>query len=270
MLQPHDFLTVLSITSLASFLATSGLMAFGFQVFAQRQRMLFLAYLLFLIGTLTATTMAVSEPTPSHFLAAAIGWGTIISWFVWRLELVGAFTAPVIAMTQLLSIFFASRTPPTANGSMGLDMKFHIISAVIGQSFAVLACGMSLLFIWLDRKLKSRQLSDLPATFPAITTLSKSLNVTLWIGFAFITFSLLSGAIYALHGSLTITPSMHAKIIWAILVWVWYLSILALKSILGYRPQRVARMSLAGFLLMSISWFGLWFGLGFMAPLAAS
>jgi hypothetical protein len=32
-----------------------------------------------------------------------------------------------------------------------------------------------------------------------------------------------------------------------------------LKGILGYRPQKVARMSLAGFVLMAISWFGILF-----------
>jgi ABC-type uncharacterized transport system permease subunit len=269
MLPSNDFLIVLSITSLTSFLATSGLMALGFHVFSQRQRMLFLAYLLFVIGTLTATAVAVGQGTSSNFLAAAIGWATVISWFVWRLELIGAFTAPVIAVTQLLSIFFAGRIPSVANNQFGLDIRIHIIAAVIGQSFAVLACGMSLLFIWLDRKLKSRQISDLPESFPAMTTLTKSLNVTLWIGFTFITISLLSGAMYALSGLLPSTPSMYAKIIWAILVWVWYLAILAFKSILGYRPQRIARMSLAGFALMSISWFGLWFGLGFAAPWGA-
>jgi ABC-type uncharacterized transport system permease subunit len=263
MLHANDFLIVLSITSLTSFLATSGLMALGFHVFSQRQRLLFLAYLLFVIGTLTATTVAVSQGTSSSFLAATIGWATVISWFVWRLELIGAFTAPVIAVTQLLSIFFAGRPPMAENQHFGLDMRIHVISAIIGQSFAVLACGMSLLFIWLDRKLKSRQISDLPASFPAMTTLTSSLNVTLWIGFTFITISLLSGAMYALNGMLPATSGMYAKIIWAILVWVWYLAILALKSILGYRPQRIARMTLAGFALMSISWFGLWFGLGF-------
>jgi ABC-type uncharacterized transport system permease subunit len=269
MLPTNDFLIVLSITSLTSFLATSGLMALGFHVFSQRQRMLFLAYLLFVIGTLTATAVAVGQGTSSNFLAAAIGWCTVISWFVWRLELIGAFTAPVIAVTQLLSIFFAARIPSVTTNQFGLDMRIHIIAAVIGQSFAVLACGMSLLFIWLDRKLKSRQISDLPESFPAMTTLTKSLNVTLWIGFTFITISLLSGAMYALNGLLPSTPGMYAKIIWAILVWVWYLAILAFKSILGYRPQRIARMSLAGFALMSISWFGLWFGLGFAAPWGA-
>ena len=259
MLQTTDFLIVLSMTSLTAFLATSGLTVLGFRASSQRKSWLFLSYVLFVIGTLTATVIAVSNGTSSNLLAAAIGWATIISWFVWKLELIGAFTAPVIVITQLIGIFFAARTPVVVDQRIGLDMRIHITSAVIGQSFAVIACGMSLLFIWLDRKLKSRQLSDLPDSFPALSTLTKSLNITLWIGFTFITVSLLSGALYALSGFLPSSPGMYAKIIWAILVWVWYLAILVLKGILGYRPHRVARMSLAGFVLMAVSWFGLWF-----------
>ncbi len=247
---------IISMISLTSFLLASSLVALGFKQSFRPAFGLRLGYFLFVIGTLSATVDAVQSGSTAHLLAAAVAWATVISWVVWRLELVGAFTAPVIAITLLASIFF-SPTRARIGNINDTSLQIHIFSAVIGQTFAILACGMSLLFLWLDKKLKSKALNDLPTRFPAFTTLTKALTITLWIGFTFISISLLTGAVFALNGQLENIPTMYPKILWAILVWVWYLCILVLKEIRDYRPQKVARMSLIGFVLLAVSWFGL-------------
>ena len=214
---------------------------------------------LFVVGTLSTTVEALQSGSSATLLAAAVAWATIISWFVWKLELIGAFTAPVIALTLLSHIFFQPHARVPSSSIDTRSLQIHIVAAVIGQTFAILACGLSLLFLWLDKKLKNRELNELPARYPAFTTLTKALNRTLWIGFAFITLSLLTGAIFSLNGQLDNIQNMYPKIVWAILVWTWYLCILVLKEIRGYQPQKTARMSLIGFALMSLSWFGLLF-----------
>jgi ABC-type uncharacterized transport system permease subunit len=250
---------VISMISLTCFLIASGLLVFGFKSSGRSQLWTRLGYGLFAIGTLTATLEAVNTGGTAYQLASAIAWATTISWFTWKMELIGAFTSPVIAITLLSGTFFSHHQAQTLAVDIGPGLKFHIASAVIGQTFAILACGMSLLFLWLDKKLKNRQLSDLPDRFPAIATITSALTLTLWIGFTFITVSLLSGAMYAMSGMIPEGHNIYPKVAWAILVWAWYLSILVLKGILGYRPQKVARMSLAGFVLMAISWFGILF-----------
>jgi len=256
---PTGFSIVISMVGLTSFLLASGLLVLGFKHTSHNHFWIRLGHLCFAVGTMATTLHALTGTSTALLLAAAVAWGTIVSWFVWQMELVGAFTAPVISITLLTSIFFSSPTAKVALSNAVPAMRVHIASAVLGQSFAILACGMSLLFLWFDNKLKSRQLSDLPTTFPAFATLTRALNATLWIGFIFITLSLLSGAMYALSGLIPPGTNILPKVSWAILVWLWYLSILVLKGILGYRPQRVARMSLAGFVILALSWFGLLF-----------
>jgi ABC-type uncharacterized transport system permease subunit len=248
---------VFSITSLSAFLVASGLLALGFK--ETRGHLFFsrLGYLLFLIGTITATLLSLQTGSSAHYFAMAMCWATIIAWFVWHIEIVGAFTAPVIAITLMYSIFFSPPSAVSPVKSLGPAMTVHIASAIIGQSFAVIACGISLLLIWLDKKLKSRQLSDLPQSFPAITRLTHTLTTTLWLGFAFISLGLVSGALFYMVGPMPSDLVILPKVIWAVLVWFWYLSILVLKGILNYRPQRVARLSLIGFALLAGSWFGL-------------
>lgn len=250
---------VIPMLSLTAFLVASGLLVLGFKNSRRHKVLTRLGYLLFIIGTLAVTVTSIQSGRNSTYLAAAIAWSTIISWFVWKMEIVGAFTSPVIALTLMYGVFFSPISTSLTSVDIGPAMRIHIASAIIGQSFAILACGMSLLFLWLDKKLKSRQLSDLPRSFPALTTLTNALNLTLWIGFTFITLGLISGAMYYMSGLVPSEMHILPKVIWAILVWLWYLSILVLKGILSYRPQRVARMSLIGFFLMAISWFGLIF-----------
>jgi ABC-type uncharacterized transport system permease subunit len=254
-----NYSAVFSIVSLTAFLVASGLLALGFKDSTGHRRFTRLGYLLFLIGTLAATLLSLNTGLSSHFFATAVCWATVISWFVWHIEIVGAFTAPVIALTLMYGIFLSPPSSQATMSSLGPAMKIHVASAIIGQSFAVIACGMSLLFIWLDKKLKKRQLNDLPERFPAITNLTRALNIALWIGFTFISLGLVSGALYFMVGAVPPEMNILPKVIWAVFVWFWYLSILVLKGVLNYRPQRVARMSLIGFALLAGSWFGLIF-----------
>ena len=256
----------ISMISLTCFLIASGLLVLGFKTAGRSQLWTRLGYGLFAVGTVAATMDALSTGSTAYQLASTIAWATIITWFVWRMAPIGAFTSPVIAITLLSATFFSPVRPAQITVATGFAMKLHITSAVIGQTFAILACAMSLLFLWLDKKLKNRQLSDLPAKFPAIATITNALTLTLWVGFTFITISLLSGSLYAMSGMIPVGHNIYPKVAWAILVWTWYLSILVLQGIIGYRPQKVARMSLAGFVLMAISWFGILF----VAPWGAS
>lgn len=259
--------TSLSIVCLGSFLLAAGFLLAGFQ----STRLALIAtragQSAFVIGTMALSVLAfglfqnVSGETSDHmtaeFFAAALAWVSIATWLRWRMQLIGAFTAPVISLTLLLDIFFGSELPAVASVEIpGPLISIHIGSAIIGQVFAVAACGASLMLLWQQRKLKSRQLNSLPMKFPALDTLGQALGVFLWLGFSFITLSLLSGAIYTVVGHLVLGISLKLKVIWALMVWVWYLSILVLRHVLHYRPQKIARMSLMGFVLMALSWFG--------------
>ena len=239
--------TSLSIVCLGSFLLAAGFLLAGFQSTRLALMATRAGQSAFVIGTIALSILVfglfqnfsgeTSDHMTAEVFAAALAWVSIATWLRWRMQLIGAFTAPVISLTLLLDIFFGSEL-------------------IIGQVFAIAACGASLMLLWQQRKLKSRQLNSLPIKFPALDTLGQALGIFLWLGFSFITLSLLSGAIYTVVGHLVLGISLKLKVIWALMVWVWYLGILVLRHVLHYRPQKIARMSLMGFVLMALSWFG--------------
>lgn len=260
--------TLLSIICLSCFLLASGLLLAGFQATPTATRVTRVGHAAFILGTIALSGLLVvcllietesgrSNHIPSFLFAAALAWVTVVVWMRWRMQLIGAFMAPVIALTLMLDIFFGAQLGGAAEASPpGLLLAVHIGSAIIGEVFAVAACGASLMLLWQQRKLKNRQLQSLPVKFPALDTLGEALGSTLWIGFGFITISLLSGAILTMTVPPLMGTALKLKTIWAILVWIWYLTILVLRHVLHYRAQKIARMSLFGFVLLAISWFG--------------
>ena len=87
--------------------------------------------------------------------------------------------------------------------------------------------------------------------------------MSLWCGFLFITLGLLSGALYAQLNPTTLGLNVPAKVIWAVLVWVWYLATLLARNVFNRPSKRIAQMSLGGFMLLLFTYFGM----GFLRPL---
>lgn len=264
---PSQLPTLLVMISLTSFLLASGLSVYSFKPSVFQQKLQWAALGFMSLGTITVTYCSVGVSKPIYLFSCAIGWGTLLSSFFGHLHFVTAFTAPIISLSLFSNIFFGiDRAPSQSNLSLYGDMNVHIISAVLGQALTVLACGQCLLVLWLDRKLKSRSLADVPAKFPALSSLTRSFWTTLWLGFIFITISLLSGAWSVLNGGLVLSGPLYLKIIWALFIWLWYLIVLVLYHILNYRMQKIARLSLAGFIVIGICWVLLWYS----APWGAS
>lgn len=265
-------LSLLSIACLGFFLLASGLLLAGFQRNPTASHVTRAGYAAFILGTLalscllTANLFQDSEAggaahVPYFLFAASLAWVTVVVWARWRMQLIGAFMAPIIALTLMLDTFFGAQLQVEGEVSPpGVLLVVHIGSAIVGEVFAVVACGTALMLLWQQRKLKRRQLNSLPEKFPALDTLGNALGSSLWIGFSFITFSLLSGAFLTMTVHPVMNTSLKLKTAWAILVWIWYLTILVLRHVLQHRAQKIARMSLIGFLLLALSWFGFAFG----------
>ncbi len=258
----------LSIVSLAMFLAASGLFLGGFQQGAFAKNLKLAAMACFVTGFSCLLGLAfLGLADTSIWFCLSVSILSILGWFIWRLELIGTFTAPIVSLALLVDSYFGhlNQVQNQLSVSKSLVLKIHIASALVGQAFAAAACGISLLLLWQERKLKSRDLISVPKSFPAMHTLDKVLRYTLWVGFSFITVGLLTGAVIVRDLDAQNHLALGSKSLWAILVWGWYLAILVLAQILSYRPHKIARMSLIGFLLMALTWFGMafsWQGIG--------
>lgn len=198
-------------------------------------------------------------------LTAMISWMAIHGHLQFGLKLVGPFVAPLatlILLVQFLFVPLKSGTQPEAVPTyLGTG---HILSSIVGQAFAIMACAISILYLWQQNLLKKKRLDQIPKSIPAIDQLSHYLVLSLWSGFLFITLGLVTGALYFQRLEKIPTDGDYAlKVAWAILVWLWYLATLVALNIFHRPHKKIAQMALGGFALLAISYFGM----GILRPL---
>ncbi len=193
-------------------------------------------------------------------LAAMIGAIAIAADRWLGVRLAAAMLAP-LGMLVLLVRFFAAPVPQIAP-TLWLT-GFHVSMALAGQVMAIAACVLSLLYLWQHNALKRRKILELQPGVPALDRLDQWLKIALISGFVMLTCSLVTGALFMTGLPTGITAStliaLRAKILWAVAVWSWYLAILVARNILRSPARIIARMSVIGFALMALAWFGLIF-----------
>ena len=133
----------------------------------------------------------------------------------------------------------------------------HIATATVGETIFVLAFCVSLLYLYYYKKLKQRIVHKRIA----ITSLSSLENITsksLYVGFFFITLSLISGVALIFFGDISIQKG-YFKIFWAFLVWGWYVSAIFGRNLFGWRGYKGAKLVILGMLILISGLFGMAF-----------
>ena len=215
-----------------------------------------LALYAFIGGTMTlSATVLLFVPHSALLLTAAVAWVGVAALFL-KVRAIIAFLAPLATLILLLHLLFSAGRMPLAetNGAM---LNLHILLAICGEAFAIGACALAVLYLWQRHILKKKLLKWIGIEMPALDRIGYLLLFCLWIGFIFLTVALLTGAVYGQLYSQTLTEGLRLKITWALAVWGWYLAILIGHKIRTNSPRRVARMSLGGFLLLALAFFGL-------------
>jgi ABC-type uncharacterized transport system permease subunit len=129
----------------------------------------------------------------------------------------------------------------------------HIFSSVI--AFGVLSiAGVYALFIDLiDRLLRKHSVNKLVQTLPALDKMEELLFLLIKVGFAVLTFSLLTGLVFVedLFGQ-----HLAHKTILSIFAWLIFALLLWGRWKRGWRGQVAVRMTLAGIAVLLLSYFG--------------
>jgi ABC-type transport system involved in cytochrome c biogenesis permease subunit len=163
----------------------------------------------------------------------------------WRERRAGAF---VLAVALLVATFALLR--PTDEQTIrpllpilrSIWLQIHVLSAAIGYGVCGVAAGLAVM----------RLVS--PASSEETQEILMERIVTL--GFPWLTLGLLSGAIWA-QNAWGRYWGWDPKETWALLTWLWYLLILHVRGVHGWRGRRLAALVLAGFGIVFFTLAGL-------------
>jgi ABC-type uncharacterized transport system permease subunit len=89
----------------------------------------------------------------------------------------------------------------------------------------------------------------------SLSGLEKLVERSSLIGLSFITFSLLSGLALIFVGKIAVQVGF-VKILWAFLVWGWYVMTIFGRSLWGWRGRKGAKLAIFGMILLLLGLFG--------------
>jgi len=137
----------------------------------------------------------------------------------------------------------------------------HALSMVLAGAMIVFAAAMSILFLWSRKRLKSRKFLTLLGRMPTIDKLERLNLLGLKLGFAALTFGLVSGIGLAAVKSagLGMTPIdwlSDSKIVLIAVAWIILLVTLILKRLPAFGGLRVAQAALTICFLILFAFIG--------------
>lgn len=158
---------------------------------------------------------------------------------------------PLSALAVLVSTFAPDSAPAQSHISGG--MILHISSSILAYAVLTLAAIQAAVLALQDHQLKQRHTRGIVQILPPLQLMESMLFELLWIGLGLLTFSIVSGALFV--DDLFAQHLVH-KTILTIAAWLLFATLLWGHYQLGWRSKTAVRLTIAGFTLLMLAFFG--------------
>jgi HemX protein len=174
-----------------------------------------------------------------------------------RLPILGAFVAPLVLIVTLPVLLWPSPERPLPAGLHSGLLHLHIVAAFLGYALFALAFGVGLCYLVQERQMKGpNRPSQLWSRLPSLAVLDRINRTLVRLGFALLTFTLISGAFFA-RGAWGGAWTWEPKEVITLLAWLLYGGLIQARALAGWQGRRAAVLSLIGFGLLMGSFVGL-------------
>jgi len=181
------------------------------------------------------------------------GTGIMVGVFVfiqlWRdLKFLGAYImAVVVLLLGLASVNFYVPVEPLNPALQSAWLVIHVFVATLGTGFFAVGGGLSIAQLLQTRR-EAGGLARVPflATFPASEVLENIAYRVIVVGFAFWTFTLMAGAIWA-ERAWGRYWGWDTKEVWTFIIWVVFAGYIHARATRGWRGSRSAWLAIIGF-----------------------
>ena len=164
----------------------------------------------------------------------------------WRIDVVGAFVAP-LALTSLLASWFVGEGPlapgPKVRGAL---LPVHVAINLVGVALFALAFGTAVTYLVQEKQLKKKHLEGIFQRLPPLDQLDKVEHRFLLAGVPLLTIGIVTGSLWAKRIETAGTIEMlHAS--FGYIAWIVCALVLLLRAGAGWRGRRAAYGTIAGF-----------------------
>jgi len=197
--------------------------------------------------------------TNMHEAASFFAWCIAILFFIheyrYKPGLLGSFTIPIVFMLMLVSSLFPRELTSLSPVLKSYWFGVHVALAFFADAAFAMACGIGVMYLLQERFVKSKNLSGLFMKLPSLQTLDDINNHLITLGFPLLTFAIITGVIWA-NSAWGTYWRWDPKEVWSLITWLIYALVLHLRLSLGWRGKKAAILSIAGFIIVIFTFFG--------------
>lgn len=191
-----------------------------------------------------------------HFFAALSLVACVVSAMTLAVNLsrpVAALGVIVFPLTALLLAADAYLAPATAPLAMGWQIKLHVTVALLAFSVLSIAAVLAILLAIQDRTLRHKQFGPWLRALPPLTLTETLMFRLIGAGFALLTLTLLTGALFVddLFGQ-----HLIHKTVLSIIAWLVFGALLFGRWRHGWRGRRAVNLTLTGMAVLLLAFFG--------------
>ncbi len=140
-----------------------------------------------------------------------------------------------------------------AASSTGWELSAHILLSMAAAALLFAAAVTASLLVFLERRLRSRRLADLPAALPPLDALERLMFRLIGTGFVFLTLALFTGFVFVTN---LFTQLLLQKTVLSLVAWLLFGVLLIGRIRFGWRGRSAVQWTLSGFAVLAVAYFG--------------
>ncbi len=162
---------------------------------------------------------------------------------------------PLIFIMMLSSSIYPREIKPLSPVLQSYWLGIHTILAFTGDAAFAMACGIGIMYLLQEYFVKKKKLGSLFHRLPSLQILDEINYRLITIGFPLLTLAIITGALWA-ESAWGSYWQWDPKEVWSLITWLIYALVLHVRLRAGWRGKRAAILSILGFIVVIITFFG--------------
>ena len=138
----------------------------------------------------------------------------------------------------------------------GWELTAHILLSMGAAALLFAAAVTAVLLVFLDRRLRTRRIADLPNVLPPLDALEKVMFRLIGAGFGLLTLALFTGFVFVTN---LFTQNLVQKTALSLIAWMLFGVLLIGRIRFGWRGRSAVQWTLSGFGVLAVAYFGVKF-----------
>jgi ABC-type uncharacterized transport system permease subunit len=133
------------------------------------------------------------------------------------------------------------------------ELTAHILLSMGAAALLFAAAVTAVLLVFLDRRLRTRRIADLPSVLPPLDALERVMFRLIGAGFVLLTLALFTGFVFVTN---LFAQHLIHKTVLSLVAWVIFGVLLIGRIRYGWRGRAAVRWTLSGFGFLVLAYFG--------------